>query len=59
MDMVFIAVDKKTRKLGIYDCSPQFLESGKYKVEKAVEAYRLFFKTEDFNFKDYCITETL
>ncbi len=59
MDMVFIAVDKRTRKIGIYDCSPQFLESGKNKVEKAVEAYRLFFKTEDFDFKDYCITETL
>lgn len=59
MDMVFIAIDKKTRKIGIYDCSPQFLESGKDKVERAVEAYRLFFKTENFDFKNYCITETL
>lgn len=59
MDMVFIAIDKKTRKVGIYDCSPQFLESGKYKVEKAVEAYRLFFKTDSFDIKNYCITETL
>jgi hypothetical protein len=59
MDMVFIAVDKKTRKIGIYDCSPQFLESGKDKVERAVDAYRLFFKNETFSLKDYCITETL
>ena len=59
MDMVFIAVDKKSRKIGIYDCSPQFLESGKDKVERAVEAYRLFHKTENFDIKNYCITETL
>jgi hypothetical protein len=59
MDMVFIAVDKTSSKIGVYDCSPQFLESGKYKVEKAVETYRLFFKDENFNLKDYCITETL
>lgn len=59
MDMVFIAIDKTTRKIGIYECSPQFLESGKDKVERAVEAYRLFFKTENFEMKNYCITETL
>jgi hypothetical protein len=59
MDMVFIAVDKNTRKIGIYDCSPQFLERGKDKVERAIEAYRLFFKDENFDLKNYCITETL
>ena len=59
MDMVFIAVDKNTRKIGIYDCSPQFLERGKDKVERAIDAYRLFFKDENFDLKNYCITETL
>jgi hypothetical protein len=59
MDMVFIAVDKNTRKIGIYDCSPQFLERGKDKVERAIEAYRLFFKDENFDLKNYCINETL
>lgn len=59
MDMVFVAVDKNTKKIGIYDCSPQFLESGKEKVERAVDTYRLFFKNENFKIEDYCITETL
>lgn len=59
MDMVFIAIDKTSKKIGVYDCSPQFLESGKFKVEKAVETYKLFFKDENFSLKDYCITETL
>jgi hypothetical protein len=59
MDMVFIVVDKKTKKIGIYDCSTQFLERGRDKVERAIDAYRLFFKDENFDFKNYCITETL
>jgi hypothetical protein len=59
MDMVFIAVDKGTRKIGVYDCSPQFLERGKDKVERAIDAYRLFFKDENFDLKNYCINETL
>jgi hypothetical protein len=59
MDMIFIAVDKTTRKIGIYDCSPQFLERGKDKVERAIESYRLFFKDPNFDIKNYCITETL
>ncbi len=41
-DMIFIAVDKTTHQIGIFDCSPQFLERGREKVEKAIEAYRLF-----------------
>jgi ubiquinone/menaquinone biosynthesis C-methylase UbiE len=57
--MVFIAVDKGTKKIGVYDCSPQFLERGKDKVERAIDAYRLFFKDENFDLKNYCITETL
>lgn len=59
MDMIFIAIDKTTKKIGIYDCSPQFLERGKDKVERAIESYRLFFKDPNFDIKNYCITETL
>ena len=28
-DMVFVAIDKKTHQIGIFDCSPQFIERGK------------------------------
>lgn len=37
-DMVFVAIDKKTHQIGIFDCSPQFIERGKEKVERAIEA---------------------
>lgn len=58
-EMVFIVIDKTTHQLGIFDCSPEFYASGKDKVERAENAYELFFKTEDFNPKQYFISKTL
>jgi hypothetical protein len=58
-DMIFIVVDKQTHKIGIFDCSPEFLERGKEKVKKAVEQYKLFYKNKDFDPKQYLITKTL
>ena len=58
-EMLFIVIDKSTHQIGLFDCSPQFYESGLDKVRKAVEVYDLFFKTEDFDPKQYFINETL
>ena len=58
-EFLFIAIDKNSHQIGLYDCSPKFYESGQDKVRKAVEAYDLFFKTEDFNPKQYFISKTL
>ena len=58
-DFMFIAIDKKTLQIGIFDCSTGFYESGKDKVSKACEAYDLFFKTDDFDPKQYFIQKTL
>jgi hypothetical protein len=52
-------VCKKSKKIGIFDCSPQFLESGKDKVQRAVEQYRLFYKDENFDPAQYFISKTL
>ena len=59
MDFVFIVICKKSKKIGIFDCSPQFLESGKDKVQRAVEQYRLFYKDENFDATQYFISKTL
>lgn len=59
MDMVFVAIDKISGQIGIFDCSPQFLQRGKDKVEQAIEQYRLFYKNKDFNPAQYCVTKTL
>ena len=58
-EMVFVAIDKSTHQIGIFDCSTQFLENGKAKVEKAIEAYELFFKNPDFDPKQFFINKTL
>ena len=58
-EMLFIAIDKNTHQIGIFDCSPEFYARGKDKVERAVQAYELFYKSEDFDPKQYFLTKTL
>jgi len=58
-EMVFIVIDKNTKQIGIFDCSTDFYESGKDKVQRASEQYKLFYKNPDFNPKNYFINKTL
>ena len=58
-DMIFIAIDKNTGQIGIFDCSDNFYVSGVEKVEKATEIYDLFYKTEGFDPQNYFINKTL
>ena len=58
-ELVFIAIDKATHQIGIFDCSPSFYESGKEKVQQAVEQYKLFYEDPDFDPKNYFINLTL
>jgi hypothetical protein len=58
-EMIFIAIDKTTKQIGIYDCSPKFLSYGEEKVQQAVEAYDLFFNNPEFKPENYFINKTL
>ena len=58
-EFLFIVIDKNTHQIGVFDCSPQFYERGEDKVRKASEAYDLFYKTKDFDPKQYFISKTL
>ena len=58
-DMLFIVIDKTTHQIGMFDCSDEFYSSGEDKVERAMEAYDLFFKSKDFDPKQYFISKTL
>ena len=58
-DMLFVVIDKTTHQIGMFDCSPEFYQSGKDKVDRAEDAYELFYKTKDFNPKQYFISKTL
>ncbi len=58
--VIFIAVEKGSNKTGLFDCSEDFLDRGKDKVQKAIEVWRKFFgpnKTEDIT--QYYTKETL
>jgi len=58
-EFLFIVIDKNTHQIGMFDCSPQFYERGEEKVREASEAYDLFYKTKDFDPKQYFISKTL
>jgi hypothetical protein len=58
-DLIFLAMDKATRQIGIFDCSDKFYDSGKEKVKQAVEQWKLFYENPDFDPKNYFINSTL
>jgi hypothetical protein len=58
-EFLFIVIDKNTHQIGMFDCSPKFYERGEDKVRRAAEAYDLFYKTEEFDPKQYFISKTL
>lgn len=58
-EFIFIAIDKNTKQIGIFDCSDNFYSTGADKVSRASEAYKLFYKNPDFNPKNYFINLTL
>jgi hypothetical protein len=58
-EMLFMVIDKTTLQIGLFDCSPEFYKSGENKVQRASDAYDLFYKTENFDKDQYLITKTL
>ena len=58
-EMIFIVIDKTTNRIGIYDCSPELYKRGEDKVRRASDAYDLFYKSGDYDFKQYLHNETL
>jgi hypothetical protein len=58
-EMIFMVIDKTTKQIGIYDCSEKFLSYGEDKVQKAVEAWNLFYNNPEFKPENYFINQTL
>ena len=54
----FIAIDKGSLDIGIYDCSEEFYNSGKEKVTRALETFETFF-INGADLDSYCIKGTL
>ena len=44
--MIFIVAENKTNRLGMFQCSDDFLEYGKQKVVEATKVYNKFFSSK-------------
>ena len=58
MDFVFVVMCKKSKRLGIFDCSTDFLLRGREKVVRAVEDYRKY-TDKSFDPRTYYMKNTL
>ncbi len=57
-DFYFIALDKGSCDIGIYDCSEEFYKRGEAKFNRAINVYKDFFvKGNDLD--SYIIRDTL
>ena len=43
-EFIFLCIDKKTRDIAVYECSPEFIESGQEKLSKGIDRYKFFFQ---------------
>ena len=57
-DLVFVAIDKTTHQIGIFECSEEFYGRGEQKVESAIEVYKQW-QAKDFDPSQAFIYETL
>ena len=55
-DFEFVAVDKASLDIGVYNISESFFESGRAKVERALETYSNFFLGKDDEEKQHAIS---
>jgi hypothetical protein len=57
-DFYFLALDKGSLDIGIFNCSEEFYFRGEQKVEKALDLYNKFF-IEGADLDNYCLTGEL
>jgi hypothetical protein len=54
-EFVFLVIDKGSTDIGIFECSEEFLESGKQKLQQGIDNYEYFFQSEGIDLHDYVI----
>ena len=57
-DLIFVAIDKTTHQIGVFECSDEFYARGESKVESAVEIYEQW-QAKDFDPSQAFIYEKL
>jgi hypothetical protein len=58
-DFVFIAIDKGSLDIAIFECSDEFYAKGKEKFEQGISNYKHFFQTEGVDLDQYVLRGVL
>lgn len=59
-EMIFVVVEKKTNRLGLFDCSDEFYRSGEERLLRGLEIYDKFYGTNAYaDIKQYYLNQTL
>lgn len=54
-EFIFIAIDKGSLDIGIFECSDEFYERGKSKLEQGISNYKYFFGDEQIDLNQYVL----
>lgn len=54
-DFIFIAIDKGSLDIAIFECSDEFYQRGKEKFEQGISNYKYFFQTEGVDLDQYVL----
>lgn len=54
-NFTFVAIDKGSLDIGIFECSDEFYESGKRKLEQGIANYKYFFGEEEIDLNQYVL----
>lgn len=54
-NFTFVAIDKGSLDIGIFECSDEFYESGKRKLEQGLANYKYFFDAEEVDLNQYVL----
>jgi hypothetical protein len=58
-NFIFIAIDKGSLDIAIFECSDEFYEKGKQKFEQGISNYKYFFQTNDVDLDQYVLRGVL
>ena len=58
-NFIFIAIDKGSLDIAIFECSDEFYEKGKQKFEQGVSNYKYFFQTKGVDLDQYVLRGVL
>jgi hypothetical protein len=58
-NFIFIAIDKGSLDIAIFECSDEFYEKGKQKFEQGVSNYKYFFQTDGVDLDQYVLRGVL